>query len=131
MKREKRRGRGASYVAALAVVLACAGCASDRGKFVGTWSLDLGGAAELAPAFSLSWTFNEDGTGRMTTTRSVDDTGPQTVSVDFEWKLDDDKLIVSMSDVGMTTTYTYEFDEEGALLLRMGRQPPMKHIRVR
>jgi hypothetical protein len=131
MEREKRWGREASYVAAFAIVLACAGCAGDRGKFVGTWSLDLGRAAELAPAFSLTWTFSEDGTGRMTTTQSVNDTGPQTVSVDFEWKLEDDKLIVSMSDAGMVTTHTYEFDEDGALLLRMGGQPPMRYLRVR
>ena len=118
----------------LAAVLWGSGCGGESRKFVGTWHLDLGRAGEMAEmeGFSLTMTFNDDGTGNLTSTQAFSADMPSSTGGPFQWEIQDGEIEISFSegDISMTQNMKYEFDEEGALTLKSGRQPAMKYRRV-
>lgn len=131
MKTRFVRWSGAGLVGAVAAgLLLVTGCAGDRGKLVGTWSLDMSGAGEFAQAVSMTMTFDEDGTGTMKTSQTVDPEAPGVQTARFRWELEKGQVVISMREVGMTQKMDYEFDEDGALSLKAGQGPAMKYYRV-
>ena len=89
----------------LIVVCVCmlfAGCEKPAQKILGTWN---GEANFLGVVTNYSFTFNEDGTGKMTTALDI--------GVSMTYTLTDENVSITTSLLGIenTTVYTYEFNE--------------------
>jgi hypothetical protein len=92
----------------------------------------MGEAAQMMGGMSITVTYNDDGTGSMKTTQTFSTEIPATQAVDFEWEIEDGQIEMSYLEAGsgMVQKMRYEFDEDGALSLKMGGQPAMKYKRV-
>jgi hypothetical protein len=57
---------------------------------------------------------------------------PGTTGGPFTWEIQDGEIEISFSegDIAMAQKMKYEFDEEGCLTLKSGRQAAMKYRRV-
>jgi hypothetical protein len=113
-----------------AALLLAPGCGGDTGKFFGTWELDLGMAGNLAQGYSMTMAFRRDGTGTMHVDQPATQGAPATQSIEFEWEIEGEQLVMSIPEAGVTQRSTYEFNEDGTLSLRTGQNPPMKYRRV-
>ena len=92
-------------VAALCLALFAA-CAKPEKKIVGTWN---GEQSVLGVVAKYSFTFNEDGTGNMTSALDI--------GVAMTYTIDGDKLNITTSILGITNTKTYTYAFEGDQLL--------------
>ena len=84
-----------------------ASCAKPEKKIVGTWT---GETNILGVVAEYSFTFNEDGTGRMTAALDV--------GVAMTYTINDEKLSITTSVLGISSTkdYTYKFDGDQLIL---------------
>lgn len=119
-----------TLAALAAALLLAAGCGGDARKLVGTWQLDLGKIGEMAQDYSMTMTFNRDGTGTMQTNQTVTQDMPATQSVNFEWEIEDKQLVLSMPDQSMSQKADYEFQKDGTLSIKVAQGPAMKYTRV-
>lgn len=89
------------------ILAAFASCGSPEKKLVGTWKGDV---EVLGVSTSYEYTFNEDGTGKMTGV--LGDTG-----VAFKYNVDDNgALNITTSLLGIDSTKTYTFAIEKNIL---------------
>ena len=88
------------------------GCMKPEKEIIGTWN---GEASILGVVAEYSFTFNEDGTGKMTTALDI--------GVSMTYTITDDKLSVTTSLLGIdnTTVYSYSFGK-GTLTLNDGER---------
>jgi hypothetical protein len=88
-------------VAMVAVVFA--GCANPQKKILGTWT---GESTLLGIVAEYSFTFNADGTGKMTAAKDI--------GVSMTYTISEEKLSITTSLLGIdsTTDYTYSFDKD-------------------
>ena len=86
----------------LSVVLLLTGCMKPEKKIIGTWN---GEATLLGVVAEYSFTFNEDGTGKMSTGMDI--------GVSMTYTISDTQLDITTSVLGInsTKTYTYAFDK--------------------
>ena len=81
-------------------------CAKPEKKIVGTWT---GEQNILGVVAKYAFTFNEDGTGTMTAALDI--------GVAMTYTIEDDKLNITTSVLGISNTKTYTFTFEGDQLI--------------
>lgn len=86
----------------LSLVLMFSGCMKPEDKIIGTWN---GEASLLGVVADYSFTFNEDGTGKMSTALEI--------GVSMTYTISDTTLDITTSVLGISNTksYTYAFDK--------------------
>ena len=84
-----------------------ASCAKPEKKIIGTWT---GETNILGVVAEYSFTFNEDGSGKMTTALDV--------GLAMNYTINDGKISITTSVLGISNTneYTYEFDGDQLIL---------------
>lgn len=89
------------------VITVFAACGKPEKKILGTWS---GESNVLGVVAEYSFTFNEDGTGKMTAALDI--------GVAMTYTIDGDQLNITTSVLGIsnTKTYTYAFDGDKLIL---------------
>lgn len=90
----------------LCVLTLFSGCANPEKKIIGTWN---GEENVLGVVAKYSFTFNEDGTGSMTAALDI--------GVAMTYTIEDDKLNITTSILGINNTKTYTYAFEGDQLL--------------
>ena len=90
----------------LCVITVFSACAKPEKKIIGTWN---GEQSVLGVVAKYSFTFNEDGTGNMTSALDI--------GVAMTYTIEGDKLNITTSVLGISNTKTYTFAFEGDQLL--------------
>lgn len=90
------------------VICAFAGCSNPKKDILGTW---IGSKDLLLVDAEYSFTFNEDGTGKMAAPELNNLTGME-LGVDMTYVIEDDQITITTSALFLskTTTYTMAFD---------------------
>lgn len=92
----------------LCVATLFSACAKPEQKIIGTWN---GSASLLGLEADYSFTFNEDGTGKMSTALEI--------GVSMTYTITDDKISITTSILGIDNTkdYGYSFDKDTLTLI--------------
>ncbi|MBQ7639332.1 MAG: hypothetical protein IJS90_10570 [Clostridia bacterium] len=96
------------FLVVFCVAALLSSCAKPEKKIIGTWT---GSASLLGLEADYSFTFNEDGTGKMTTALEI--------GVEMTYTITDEKLSVTTSILGLDNTkeYGYSFDKDTLTLI--------------
>ena len=98
-----------TVVLTLVIILNLCACASPSKAIIGTWKSQ---TTVLGVVTETSYTFNEDGTGEKTTV----------LDVPFTYTISKDKLIITTTVLGISTSEEYSFDFSGNKLVLSGDQ---------
>lgn len=98
-----------AFVALLVIIIGLSGCTDALGEqlIIGTWSTQTN---ILGVVTETEYTFNEDGTGSMSTVLGI--------GIATTYTIDEDKIIIitDTPTLQKTFTYTYEFVEDTLVL---------------
>ena len=95
-------------LAVLVVAISLCGCeALNEKRIVGTWTAE---TSVFGVVTETEYTFNEDGTGTMSTVLGI--------GIAINYTIDDDKIMINTDTptLQMSTNYTYEFVDDTLVL---------------